>query len=245
MNGLRLILANAQSQGAETGSPITLATGSGYWYDILSLGWVNYGIELRVGLLGLILIGLAGVTYFLVWKRFLPVMAGWDTTEITLKYGDFIEQKITPNFDTIRIAYQAWIEITTRKVGLPFDEEHDVIAEVYDSWFELFGVLRDLSKSVPAHRLRECPDTQKLVGLLVDVLNRGLRPHLTRWQAKFRRWYEAAKEKEEKRDRTPQEIQRGYPEHRELVQDLKAVNAEFVKFAGALQELAEGRRSGK
>jgi hypothetical protein len=55
-----------------------------------------------------------------------------------------VEWEICPDTETRRIAHQAWVEIKSRKVGLPFEEGLDVIVEVYNSWYQLFGVLRDL-----------------------------------------------------------------------------------------------------
>ena len=39
--------------------------------------------------------------------------------------------KITPNHEDLQIAYKLWVELKTRKLGIAFDEQHDVIIEVY------------------------------------------------------------------------------------------------------------------
>lgn len=61
-------------------------------------------------------------------------------------------QKITikPNYINIEIAYKIWVELSTRKVGLPIDFENDVIVEVYKSWYQFFGITRELIKALPA-----------------------------------------------------------------------------------------------
>ncbi len=226
----------AQTQGgAQPASPAS------NWYDLVTLKWLDWGVELRIGLLGLLLLGVLIWGLPWLWRHVKRRrMRSWDTTSIKVKYGDLIEQEIKPNHDTVKIAYQAWVEIATRKVGLPFEEDHDLIVEVYNSWYQLFGVLRNLSKSVPAHRLREDKDTQRLVDVLHRVLNEGLRPHLTRWQAKFRRWFEDALTREEDKSIAPQQIQRGFPEYDALVADLRSINQQFVEFAATLRGLAEG-----
>jgi hypothetical protein len=150
-----------------------------------------------------------------------------------------VEWDICPDTETRRVAHQAWVEIKSRKVGLPFEEGFDVIIEVYDSWYQLFGVLRDLAKSIPADRLQDCEDTRNLVSLLMRSLNEGLRPHLTKWQAKFRRWYETALASEDNKGKSPQEIQRLYPGYGELVADLCKVSAEFVQFADSLEKIVK------
>ena len=46
--------------------------------------------------------------------------------------------KLKANLDDLQIGFKFWTELTTRKIGLPIDEEHDVIVEVYNSWYEFF-----------------------------------------------------------------------------------------------------------
>jgi len=213
-----------------------------HWYDLIVTRWEHGGLELRFGLLGILVVVAAfvGLRFLLPFLLRRPSAFG-DTASIKIKFGSLFEQEIKPNHDTVRIAYQAWVETTTRKVGLPLEEENDVIEEVYNSWYAVFGILRELAKSIPAHRLRQCEDTRQLVIILQRVLNEGLRPHLTRWQARFRRWYETAKQDEANKDKSPQEIQRDFPGYDELVKDLKEVNQQFVEFASTLKQLAEGR----
>ena len=59
---------------------------------------------------------------------------------------------------------------------LVFDQENDVIAEVYNSWYEYFRVARELIKDLPIEKV-EC--ASELIELATNVLNNGLRPHLT------------------------------------------------------------------
>ena len=118
--------------------------------------------------------------------------------------------ELHPNSDVIQIAHCAWVELSTRKAGLPFDPDNDVIADIYSSWYELFREMRKLASSCPVGRVVDNRDTQRSsISLL--TLNDGLRPHLTKWQARFRRWYDAALLDDANKGFTPQEIQRAYP----------------------------------
>ena len=122
------------------------------------------------------------------------------------------------------IAYKIWVELSTRKIGLRFDKENDVIKEVYDSWYKFFETARELLKDIPGNRI---PYSGDLIELTEKVLNIGLRPHLTKWQAKYRRWYE----EELKRDSgTPQDIQKKYPEYGALIEDLIETNEKMIEF---------------
>jgi len=205
--------------------------------DLRLLDWNGWGVEVRIGALWLVIAVLVVVAAW--W--FLPLMRrkwlkGYRTKAVKLTFKG-VEWDICPDTETRRVAHQAWVEIKSRKAGLPFEEGLDVIVEVYDSWHQLFGVLRNLAKSIPADRLQDCEDTRSLVAILMKALNEGLRPHLTRWQAKFRRWYEVALANEDNQGKSPQDIQRLFPEYSELVTDLRKVNEEFVRFADSLNQL--------
>lgn len=220
-------------------SPPSGAGGGTRWTELIRITLEDGALTLHFGFLFLLLLLLAAIVVVLLRRWGWQYPGRWEATGAKVKFGG-VEFEIAPNNDTIRIAHEAWVEIMTRKVGLPFDEENDVIVEVYDSWYAIFGVLRDLTKSVPAHRVRKSEDTRRLVEVMFKVLNEGLRPHLTRWQAKFRRWYEQASRADENTEKTPQQIQRQYPEYEELVADLKEVNGRFVTFAESLRRLSQG-----
>lgn len=141
------------------------------------------------------------------------------------------DQKITmrPNDTDRQIAYKIWVELSTRKIGLPIEVEHDVIAEIYDSWFNFFSVTRELIKDIPVTKFRR-RDTEKIVRLSIEVLNLGIRPHLTEWQARFRRWYTRALEESEFRSFSPQEVQQKFPQYAALVEDLQKVNRHLIRY---------------
>lgn len=249
-----IILAQQTTPGTTTGgatqSPAPAAPGAAVqtakqwdWATVVRLSFEGGGLRLDVGPVGWMFLLACGVALAgWAWKgRKLLRRRRYDVVKTKLRIANLGEVELCPNNECLRIAYQAWVELKTRKAGLPFDEDHDVIAEVYNSWYELFGRLRDLVKSIPAHQLRDCPDTRKLVDWLVRVLNEGLRPHLTRWQAKFRRWYEH--ESSQHPGLPPQELQRRFPEFVALVKDLKEVNVQLVEYAAWLRTVAEGEQT--
>ena len=235
-----LVLGQVAQSGVIGGSNALHAAWS--WSELAKLELREGSLSLSLGP-ALWIVGLVAGGIWLVWFiRHRPVTPKhYDVVKSTLKIANLGEIEIVPNHEVIRIAYQAWVELTTRKVGLPFDENHDVIVEVYSSWYELFGWLRDLTKSIPAHRLRQCEDTRKLVDTMVCVLNQGLRPHLTTWQARFRKWYEEQKSEEPNKGRSPQQIQQDFSDYPALVEDLKKVHGEIVEYAAWLRQIAEGR----
>jgi hypothetical protein len=209
------------------------------WRDLLHIRLTEaWGIELTLGiaLLVALLVLLGGywaVRFFILRKRL-----RLNVVEAELKLGGIGSVRIRPSYEDVQIAHRAWVELVTRKAALPFDEENDVIVEVYDSWYQLFGRIRDLIKDIPAQKLRSSSDTRELVRIMVDALNKGLRPHLTRWQARFRRWYETQLAAQQ--DVAPQTLQRQFPEYAALTKDLKAINHQILEYAELLRRISHG-----
>ncbi len=208
------------------------------WQELISISISDKGsFDIKIGLVGIIVFLLLFIVLAIWRKKFSP---NWDVVEAEIPLGNIGKVKIKPSYDDIQIAHKAWVELATRKAALPFDEEYDVIVEVYNSWYALFGEMRNLAKTIPANKIRQSKDTQELVRLIVESLNLGLRPHLTKWQAKFRRWY--SEEEKKHPDETPQEIQKRYEHFGELVKELKEVNGQLVVYANFLKQIAQGKK---
>lgn len=171
-----------------------------------------------------------------LWKNFIDfsIKKSVVVDEITLGIGSS-SMTLKYNRKDREIAYKLWVELSTRKIGLEFEPEYDVISEVYDSWYTFFGIARDLMKDIPCEKLDSSSDLIELTG---NVLNVGLRPHLTKWQAKFRRWYEINKDTEEYKNKTPQEIQRLYPLYSELEENLIQTNNHMIEYKKLLERIA-------
>lgn len=159
----------------------------------------------------------------------------FEIDEASFGVGDQII-KLKPNNVDRQIAYQIWVELSTRKIGLPIDLEDDVIAEIYDSWYAFFAVTRELIKDVPVSKFRR-KDTEKIIRLSIEVLNNGIRPHLTKWQARFRRWYERELNSEKRIDAAPQDVQSKYPSYDDLSADMKKVNKQLIQYRKRMHDM--------
>ena len=160
----------------------------------------------------------------------------FEISELKLGIG---ENTITlkPNQSDREIAYKLWVELSTRKLGLPFDLNEDVIVELYNSWYAFFGVARELLKEFPISKLNN--DNEKdLVEITTELLNDVLRVHLTKWQAKFRKWYKNELENPENFNLTPQEIQRKYGRYNELTEDMLKINDNLKYYQDILYLIA-------
>ncbi len=156
------------------------------WQNIFSIVWSNSsGLVITTGPALLIIFGSILLLFTPHLRRILSWVKTqrWDVKKVSISTGS-LSCEVAPNNDVRRIAYQLWIELRTRKVALPL-EENDLIIEVYNSWYSLFTIARNLAKDVPVNHLNN-ENTKNLINLIMDLLNNQLRPHLTCWQGKFR-----------------------------------------------------------
>lgn len=137
------------------------------------------------------------------------------------------------------LAWKMYVQLSTRKAALLFDDSDDVVAEVYASLYELFAVTRELLSGTP---LSDVERPKGVANLILRILNDGLRPHLTRWNSPYRRWWDQQLADGANGRRTPQEIQQDYPMFRELVADLKLTNIELTRFTDELLAIARADR---
>ena len=147
--------------------------------------------------------------------------------------------KIKRDYSNLYIANRIYIELITRKVALPFEEDKDVIIEIYDSWYQLFGLIRAEIKTIPGHYLLSKHSGSVLINLTTKILNKGLRPHLTSHQAAFRKWYAVEIKRTASKELSPQEIQAKYPNYSELVKDLKKANQTLINYTKMLEDFLD------
>lgn len=205
--------------------------------DILNyLHSISITVTLDNVIVGLGLIIFASILVYFTYKVFKYFLGKrFKVVDMNISIANIGNISIEKNKDISRIAHKAWVEIMTRKVGLLFEEDKDVIVEVYNSWYSLFGIIRDLLKEIEPRKKDK--ELEKLENILVKTLNYGLRPHLTKWQAKYRRWYNQEIEKDTNNQLSPQEIQKKYKKYDELIADLKETNKQMVQFAEELKKL--------
>ena len=91
------------------------------------------------------LIGIIIILFFagLILKRRYSQWFNWYEMEIEISGSPKAKFKVERNNDNLYIANRIYIELTTRKAAIPIDENNDVIEEVYNSWYKLFGIIRD------------------------------------------------------------------------------------------------------
>ncbi|MBI4027463.1 MAG: hypothetical protein HY360_20930 [Verrucomicrobia bacterium] len=138
------------------------------------------------------------------------------------------------------LAWKMYVQLQTRKAALPFDEDHDVIVNVLDSLHDMFPITRELLSEVNPHHGKS---QKSIADFVLRVLNDGIRPYLTRWHATYRRWWDAAIEDPENKNKSMQEIQCAFPKYKKLTIDLKKMNDELAKYAEELLAVVHARSS--
>jgi len=200
----------------------------------------NFNLQFSISGWLLLFISVVVLLYALYLKFFSGIKSKtYEIDEAVIGIGSH-KVKIKPNYQDIQIAYKLWVELSTRKIGLPIDSDNDVISEIYDSWYEFFKLTRELIKEIPASKIRKDENTKKLVRIAIEVLNKEIRPHLTKWQARFRKWYEAETKKAENSSLSPQDIQKKYPEYEKLIKEAMGINQKLIEYRKLLKKIAIG-----
>lgn len=198
-----------------------------------------FDFELKLTILFFILVALLIAVYIYLHKKkhkFNSIELEFDVKLLKCKY--IIER----NYENIELAHKIHTELTTRKAALPIDPDNDVIKEIYDSWYNLFKITREELKNLSGECLLD-NDSKELVELTTKILNDGLRPHLTTYQARFRKWYDEELEKPASKGKSPQEIQRKFPEYSSLIESMQEVNNLLIEYSKQLNKFITGVKS--
>lgn len=202
------------------------------WFD------TNLNLQIFINKWFILLVFIAIILWLIYIKFFKHIKGGtFEIDEAEIGIGNQ-KIKIKPNYEDMQIAYKLWVELSTRKIGLPIDFENDVIVEIYNSWYDFFRLTRELVKDIPVFKIRKNKSTMELINVAIDVLNEGLRPHLTLWQARFRRWYEIESKKDEDSKITPQDLQKKFLDFDRLTREMQEVNQKLTKYRQKLKEIA-------
>ena len=127
-------------------------------------------------------------------------------------------------------AWSLYVELVTRISVEPLNKQEGVLREALNSLYSLFGttreVLREAGPGVGASH-------NSVGGIAIAVLNRGLRPFLTKWHPSLQVWEGQIKE-----GISPKEHEQSWEKEPELRRELEALRQELNKYAQALAQIA-------
>ena len=193
----------------------------------------DYNIIFQTSIWFILIVALIILGYIFIVKK----IYRYNLVKLNIKLGNIGTAEFRPNKTDMQIAHKIWTELITRKAAIPIDKENDVIEEIYDSWYVLFQKVREFISEIPAELIRNKKSTREIVKIATQTLNVGLRPHLTKWQARFRTWSTSKKDK--MMDMTPQEFQKEYPQYKDLIEDLIQVNKQLIQYAQELKKIID------
>ena len=128
-----------------------------------------------------------------------------------------------------RAAWSLYVELVTRISVQSLEMDEGLLREALNSLYSFFGttrqVLKDAGPEVGASR-------NSVGGIAIAVLNRGLRPFLSKWHPRLQAW-------EIKRpvDRSPKEHEQQWSEELELRNALASLRQDLEQYALALAEI--------
>ena len=208
-----------------------------------SIDFTNWIVQIKLSLWAVVPILLSWFS-FMLWRFYKNKSKAPHEIaemEITYKIGEQeVKYKVIRNFINLEIAHRIYIELITRKAAIEIDENHDVIEEIYDSWYSLFQITREEIKKLSGNVLEKNQYSDALIQIAADVLNKGLRPHLTEHQARFRRWFNHELTEVGNNFKNLQEIQKKYPDYENLIKSMKEVNLILINYATQLKKFIKG-----
>jgi hypothetical protein len=136
------------------------------------------------------------------------------------------EAEWTPDNAERDAAWRLYVELVTRIAVEQLPDEHGVLREALESLYALFGTTRQILKDAGPEVGASIPS---IGGLAIRVLNRGLRPFLTKWHPLLLTW-----EAQRPADRSISEHENSWQREKEFRADLAKLRKELASYAHAL-----------
>ena len=129
-----------------------------------------------------------------------------------------------------RAAWSLYVELVTRIAVEPLEDEEGLLREALNSLYSLFGTTREILKEAGPG---VGASYNSVGGIAIAVLNRGLRPFLTKWHPRLQVW-----EAKRPNDVSPSEYEQQWSEISELRRELETLRGDLSRYALALAEIA-------
>jgi hypothetical protein len=171
----------------------------------------------------IVLGAIAGVAATLALPRYRGVA---QFTELTITVPQVSQLKFVVNNESRLVAWRLYIETVTRIATQPLSDDDGFLREALTSLYGLFTITRDILKasrpSIPA------AGDQTVEHLAVTMLNRHLRPFLSKWHPRLREFEQAQ----------PDGRESDWPGNNSCRNDLVQVQEHLVAYALAFARLA-------
>lgn len=134
-------------------------------------------------------------------------------------------------------AWELYVELITRVTGVELRPSEGLLREAMSSLYSLFGTTRAILRHYgPAVAVPSRTSTVAFGHLAVVVLNRGIRPYLSRW-------HPALEDHEQLRPATTSRLEweRCWEEYPHALSDLRQVGTLLVSLAGILGDVCDAK----
>jgi len=152
------------------------------------------------------------------------------SVKVRIPFFDIAEAEWTPDPTERKAAWALYVELVTRIAVQELVEDQGLLREALTSLYSVFPSTRQI--------LREAgPDVGAKVpsvgGYAIGILNKGLRPFLTKWHPALQEW-----EATRLAGTGALAHERAWPRHDELREELNELRQKLEKYAIALGEIA-------
>jgi uncharacterized membrane protein len=188
------------------------------------VGFVVYVISQVTGRNLYIIIGaIAAAAAVLLLQRYRMTA---QLTEVTITVPQVSELKFVVNNEARQVAWKLYVETVTRVSTQPLADEDGFIREALTSVYGLFATTRDVLKdSRPSVPVSGDPTVEYLA---VTMLNRELRPFLSKWHPRLREYEKSH----------PDDRESAWPGNVECRSELRVVQDHLAEFARGFARLA-------
>ena len=128
-----------------------------------------------------------------------------------------------------KAAWALYVELVTRITLQSLEADRGLLREALDSLYSMFAITRQI--------LREAgPDvglsSASVGGIAIAVLNKGLRPFLSKWHPLLQTW-----EAQKPPTTSPKEHEKNWSQEPQMRQELLLLGKELEQYANALAEI--------
>lgn len=128
-----------------------------------------------------------------------------------------------------KAAWSLYVELVTRITLQSLEADQGLLREALNSLYSMFAITRQILREAgPGVGI----SSESVGGIAISVLNKGLRPFLSKWHPLLQTW-----EAQRPPSTSPKEHEKNWPKESELREELLLLGEELEKYATALAEI--------
>jgi len=133
-----------------------------------------------------------------------------------------------------RAAWSLYVELITRVAVHPLEDDYGLLREALTSLYSLFGITRQILREAGPH---VGTSVDSIGGYAIVVLNKALRPFLSKWHPLLLSW-------EAKHDSSisPKDHEKNWELEPELRKELLALTKELEEYANKMAEFTVNKK---